>query len=73
MTRTTAGRSRTPHQNNQRFGVAPGVTEVLVAKVLAEGGNTSREAIWAGLHWVINHPRKVDVICVAMGMDTRTI
>jgi hypothetical protein len=55
--------------NNQRFGVAPGVTEVLVAKVLDRGGSGSKEAIWAGLQWVINHPRKVDVICVAMGQD----
>lgn len=55
--------------NNQRFGVAPGVTEVLVAKVLGQGGVGSKEAIWAGLQWVINHPRKVDVVCVAMGQD----
>jgi subtilisin family serine protease len=54
---------------NQRFGVAPGVTEVLVAKVLDERGAGRKEAIWAGLQWVINHPRKVDVICVAMGQD----
>ena len=55
--------------NNQRFGVAPGVTEVLVAKVLDERGVGGEEAIWAGLQWVINHPRKVDVVCVAMGQD----
>lgn len=55
--------------NDQRFGVAPGVTEVLVAKVLDNNGSGRKEAIWAGLQWVINHPRKVDVISVAMGMD----
>lgn len=55
--------------NNQRFGVAPGVTEVLVAKVVDQTGGGRKEAIWAGLQWVINHSRKVDVICVAMGQD----
>ena len=55
--------------NNQRFGVAPGVTEVLVAKVLDVTGLGGKEAIWAALRWVINHPRKVDVVCVAIGQN----
>jgi hypothetical protein len=55
--------------NNMRFGVAPGVTEVLVAKVLGERGTGSKEALLAGLQWIIDHPRKVDVVCVAMALQ----
>ena len=54
---------------NKRFGVAPGVTEVLSAKVLDQNGSGTREAILAGLRWISDHPRRVDVICVAVGID----
>ena len=54
---------------NKRFGVAPGVTEVLSAKVLDRNGTGAREAILAGLQWISDHPRRVDVICVAMGIN----
>ena len=54
---------------NKRFGVAPGVTEVLSAKVLDRTGSGTREAGLAGLQWLSEHPRRVDVICAAMGFD----
>jgi hypothetical protein len=53
----------------QRFGIAPGVTEVLIGKVLDDSGAGGNEAILAGLRWVADHPRRVDVICVPLGVD----
>jgi hypothetical protein len=55
--------------DNKRFGVAPGVTEVLSAKVLDRNGSGTREVILAGLQWIADHQRRVDVICVAMAID----
>ena len=51
------------------FGIAPGVTEVLSAKVLDRTGSGKQDAILAGLRWISDHPRRVDVICVPMGID----
>jgi hypothetical protein len=53
----------------QRFGIAPGVTEVLVAKVLDARGAGQNDAILTALQWVASHPRRPDVICVALGQD----
>ena len=58
--------------DNKRFGIAPGVIEVLSAKVLGQTGG-EREAILAGLQWISEHPRRVDVICVALGQDFASI
>jgi hypothetical protein len=55
--------------DNQRFDVAPGVTQVLVAKVLDDSGVGTKEAILAGMQWAANHPRRVDVIYVGLGLD----
>jgi subtilisin family serine protease len=55
--------------NGRRIGVAPGVTEVLVAKVLGKSGAGSIDAVLAGLQWAANHPRRPDVICTPSGYD----
>ena len=52
-----------------RVGVAPGITQVLVAKVLKDTGAGSTSAIRAGLLWALNHPIRADVICAPMGND----
>jgi subtilisin family serine protease len=52
--------------DNQRFGIAPGVTEVLVAKVLSKSGGAPKDSILRALQWVASHARRVDVICAAL-------
>lgn len=54
---------------SQRFGVAPGVSEALIAKVMNQDGIGSKEGILAALLWVSGHPRQPDVICAPL--DTR--
>ncbi len=54
---------------NRRIGVAPGVTEVLVGKVLDDRGTGPSGAILAALQWASTHPRRPDVICVPSGLD----
>jgi hypothetical protein len=55
--------------HGSRFGVAPGVSEVLVAKVLHEGWGAT-DAVVAGLRWILGYEGgRVDVVCVAMGFD----
>jgi hypothetical protein len=54
----------------QRFGAAPGVTEVLIAKVLDASGGGVRDSILAGLRWILGYEGgRVDVVCVALGID----
>jgi subtilisin family serine protease len=52
-----------------RFGIAPGVTDVLVAKVFGAQGFSTDSAILAGIEWVTTHARQPDVICVPSGVD----
>jgi subtilisin family serine protease len=53
---------------SKRFGVAPGVTEVLVAKVLDDQGRGDDKTIVAALEWVLSM-RQVDVICMPIAFD----
>jgi hypothetical protein len=55
---------------DMRFGIAPGVTEVLDVKVLDASGAGRRDTILAGLQWAMSYENgRVDVICVALGED----
>jgi subtilisin family serine protease len=52
--------------NGVRIGVAPGVTELLVGKVLGENGGTT-EALVNGMMWALNNGARV--ISMSIGID----
>jgi subtilisin family serine protease len=53
--------------DNQRFGIAPGVTKALIAKVLDDSGAGQESSILQGVQWVLE--QGADVICIPMGFD----
>ena len=55
--------------DNQRVGVAPGVSKVLVAKVLGgSGGTTTKNAIPLALDWIANYEGGIaDVVFFGLG------
>lgn len=53
--------------DSERIGVAPGVTDVWIGKVLDEGGQGSSEMIFDALHWAMSE--KVNIISLSLGFD----
>ncbi|MEZ5402177.1 MAG: S8 family serine peptidase [Bryobacteraceae bacterium] len=53
--------------DGERIGVAPGVTRVLIGKVLGPGGKGSTAAIYNAIQWAL--ARRADVISMSLGMD----
>lgn len=57
-----------------RFGVARGVTELIVAKVLDDSGQATTDGILQALQWIRAYEGgRVDVISVTMGIDYASI
>ncbi|BCH23522.1 nSTAND1 domain-containing NTPase [Mesorhizobium sp. L-8-3] len=55
---------------NERYGVARGVREMLVAKVLDDRGAGKQEDLVRALQWVSSYDNgRVDIICVSIGFD----
>jgi subtilisin family serine protease len=52
--------------NQERIGVAPGVTQVLIGKVLGRGGG-STEVLYNAIQWAL--ARKADIISLSLGID----
>jgi subtilisin family serine protease len=65
----TAGTIFGRRVGTSRFGIAPGVTTVLVAKVLDHTGVGANALMLAGLRWVLSHATRPDVVCVPVGLD----
>jgi hypothetical protein len=53
--------------NGQRIGVAPGVTDVLIGKVLNAKGHGSSQSIFDAMLWALQ--QQVDVISMSIGFD----
>jgi subtilisin family serine protease len=51
----------------RRIGIAPGVTRVLVAKVIGKSGGGSSKTIANGLLWALDHGAQV--VCCEVGID----
>lgn len=53
--------------SNERIGVAPGVTDVLIGKVLGDGGDGSSEMIFSALQWAME--QRANIISMSLGFD----
>jgi subtilisin family serine protease len=53
--------------DGQRIGVARGVTQALIGKVLGDDGGGDTEAIVQGVNWAIE--RRADIISMSLGFD----
>lgn len=51
----------------RRIGVAPGVTELLVGKVLRDDGTGGSEMVFAAMQWAM--AKKADVVSMSLGFD----
>ncbi len=53
--------------DGKRIGVAPGVSEVFIGKVLNDDGAGSTESIYSAIYWALRC--RVDVISMSLGVD----
>lgn len=53
--------------NGQRIGIARGVTDVWIGKVLGDDGNGQSEMIFKALYWTLE--QKIDIISMSLGFD----
>lgn len=53
--------------NGQRIGVAPGVTQALIGKVLGDNGGGSSEMLFNGMEWASRN--NAQVISMSLGFD----
>ncbi len=53
--------------NGERIGVAPGITRVLIGKVLGDKGGGSTQGIYNAIGWAI--ARRADIISMSLGFD----
>lgn len=54
-------------QHDRRIGVAPGVTEAWIGKVLDDDGQGTSEMVFNALHWALEE--RVHVISMSLGFD----
>ncbi|HET6523174.1 S8 family peptidase [Sphingopyxis sp.] len=50
-----------------RIGVAPGVTDVLIGKVLGDDGSGGSDMLFNALHWVMQE--RVQIVSMSLGFD----
>lgn len=53
--------------DGQRIGVAPGITDVRIGKVLGSKGRGTSDMVFSALHWAVE--QKVNIISMSLGFD----